>query len=84
MDSVNISEFRENLYTYVNNILNSGDSLEVITKNGSIVVMSKEEYGGLMETLYLMSFPGTWKEIKEAYENMDNEDYWVSEDEVDF
>lgn len=84
MTSVSISKFRDDIYNYSNNVLNFGDNLEIRTKNGDMVMMSKEEYSGLMETLYLMSYPGTWKEIKEAHENIDNEDYWVSENEVDF
>lgn len=84
MTSVNISSLRANLYSYADNVLNYGDSLEVRTKKGDLVIMSKEEYNGLKETLYLMSFPGTWNEIKEAHENINNKDYWISEDEVDF
>lgn len=82
MTSVNISKFRENLYTYANNILDFGDNLEIRTKNGDIVAMSKEEYSGLMETLYLISHPGTAKEIKEGLET-DLSDC-ISEDEVDW
>lgn len=66
MTSVNITNLRENLYSYANNILNYGDNLEVRTKQGDIVMMSKNEYSNLMGTLYLMSLPGTWKEIKEG------------------
>lgn len=66
MTSVNISNLRANLYSYADNVLNYGDSLEVRTKKGDLVIMSKEEYSGLMETLYLMQFPGTMKEIKEG------------------
>lgn len=82
MTSVNISKFRDNLYAYTNNILNYGDNLEIRTKNGDIVAMSKEEYNGLMETLYLMSYPGTWKEIKEGLETPLSE--CISEDEVNW
>lgn len=85
MTSINISKFRDNLYGYANDVLDLGDSLEVRTKKGDMVVMSKEEYSGLMETLYLMSHPGTWKEIKEGLEmDLNDKDYWISEDEVDF
>lgn len=83
MTSVNISTFRDNIYGYVNdNILKYGDIININTKNGDIVAMSKEEFDGIMETIYLMQFPGTAKDIKEGLENIDNENYWVNENEV--
>ena len=69
MTNVNISAFRDNIYGYVNkDILEYGDIIDVSTKNGDVVVMSKEEFDALMETVYLMGFPGTAKEIKEGLE----------------
>lgn len=82
MTSVNITNLRENLYSYANDILNYGDNLEVRTKQGDIVMMSKDEYSNIMETLYLMSHPGTAKEIKEGLET-DLLDC-ISEDGVDW
>lgn len=67
MTNVNISTFRDNIYSYVNNnILEFGDIININTKNGDVVAMSKEEFDGLMETIYLMGFPGTAKDIKEG------------------
>lgn len=82
MTSVNISKLRDNLYNYVDGVLNYGDNLEVRTKQGNIVMMSEEEYNGLTETLYLMSFPATAKEIKEGLETPLAE--CISEDEVNW
>lgn len=67
MTNVNISTFRDNIYGYVNNnILEYGDIININTKNGDVVAMSKEEFDGLMETVYLIGFPGTVKDIKEG------------------
>ena len=82
MTSVNISKLRDNLYNYVDGVLNYGDNLEVRTKQGDVVMIGKEEYNGLMETLYLMSFPATAKEIKEGFETPLSE--CISEDEVNW
>ena len=37
MTSVNISSLRANLYSYADNVLNYGDSLEVRTKKGDLI-----------------------------------------------
>lgn len=85
MTSVNISNFRANLYGYADNIIKLGDIVDVRTKNGDFIAMNKDDYNGIMETLYLMQFPGTMEEIKEGIEkDLNDEDYWVSEDEVNF
>ncbi len=39
------------------------DVINVSTKNGNAVVMSEEEYNGLVETFYLLSLPATREEI---------------------
>lgn len=68
MTNINISKFRENLYSYVKNAIDFNDVIGINTKNGRAIVMSEEDYSGIMETLYLMQFPGTMKEIKEGLE----------------
>ena len=82
MMSVTISKLRDNLYNYVDGVLNYGDNLEVRTKQGDVVMIGKEEYNGLIETLYLTSFPATAKEIKEGLETPLSE--CISEDEVNW
>lgn len=69
MTNVNISTFRDNIYEFVNNnILKCGDIININTKHGGIVAMSREEFDGIMETIYLMGNPGTAKDIKEGLE----------------
>lgn len=66
MISVNISTFRNNIYNFVNNnILKCGDIININTKHGGIVAMSREEFDGLMEMIYLIGDPGTAKDIKD-------------------
>lgn len=66
MTSVNISTFRKNLYGYVKNVIDFNEIVEVTSKNGKVIVMSEEDYAGLMETVYLMSSHNTAKDIKEG------------------
>ena len=66
MTSVNISTFRKNLYGYVKNVIDFNEIVEVTSKNGKVIVMSEEDYAGLMETVYLMSSHNKAKDIKEG------------------
>ena len=63
MTNVNISKFRENLYSYIKNAIDFNDLIEINTKNGRAIVMSEEEYTGLIETLYLNGSKKTMDDI---------------------
>lgn len=82
MTSVNISTFRKNLYGYVKNVIDFNEIVEVTSKNGKVIVMSEEDYTGLMETVYLMSSHSTAKDIKEGLET--NLKECVSEKDVEW
>lgn len=66
MTNVNISNFRENLYQYVKNIVKHNDVININTKDGNAIVLSEEDYNGLIETLYLNGSKKTIEDIKEA------------------
>jgi len=66
MRNVNISNFRKDLFGYVNQALNFDEKINVNTKNGNIVVMSEEEYNGLIETVFLMNIPGMKEKLVEG------------------
>ena len=68
MNNINITNFRKNAYNYIENTIKFGDALSISTKNGNAVLLSEEEYRGLMETLYLMSVPGLAKDLKAGME----------------
>lgn len=55
MTHTNITNFRKNLFEYVNQALDYNDVINVNTKSGNVVMMSEEDYRGLLETLYLSS-----------------------------
>ena len=58
MTNINITNFRKDIFEYASQVVNYNDVINVTTKDGNVVVMSEEEYNGLMETLYLCSVPG--------------------------
>lgn len=82
MTSVNMSTFRKNLYGHVKNVIDFNEIIEVTSKNGKVIVMSEEDYAGLMETVYLMSSHNTAKDIKEGLET--NLKDCVSEKDVEW
>ncbi len=82
MTNVNISNFRENLYQYVRNTVKHNDVININTKDGNAVVLSEEDYNGLIETLYLNGSKKTIEDIKEAENTPQNEK--ISLDEIDW
>lgn len=54
MQTMNISNFRKDLYKTVDNVIKF-EPIRVNTKNGNAILMSEEEYRGWVETLYLCS-----------------------------
>lgn len=65
MQTMNISNFRKDLYNAVDNAIKF-EPIRVNTKNGNAIVMSEEEYLGWKETVHLCSIPGMTESIIEG------------------
>lgn len=68
MTNTNITNFRKNIFEYIEQAIECGDVININTKNGNAVVMSEQDYRNLMETLYINSVPKLADEIKAAAE----------------
>lgn len=66
MTTITITNARKNFFKIAEDCIKYNDPVNISTKNGNIVVMSEEEYRGLMETLYLSSIPGMKESLLEA------------------
>lgn len=66
MTNTTITNFRKNVFEYVNQAIQYNDAVNVVTRNGNAVLISEEEYNGMLETLRLMSVPGMTESILEA------------------
>ena len=66
MTNTNATKFRQNSFEYLNQAIMYNDVININTKNGNAIVISEEEYNGLLETLYLLSHPRTKEEISEG------------------
>lgn len=57
---------RKNMFEVFENTAKYNDVVLVTGKKNNVVIMSEEDYRGMMETMYLYSQPGVVKEILEA------------------
>ena len=53
--NINITNLRKDLYKINDSIINTGMIVNVSSKAGDVIMISKEEYNSLIETLYLSS-----------------------------
>ena len=66
MTSTTVTNFRKKVFEYVESAVKYNDVVNVVTKNGNAVLISEDDYNGMLETLHLMSVPGMVESIKEA------------------
>lgn len=66
MTNTNATNFRKDLFTYLDQAIMYNDVITVSTKSGNAVVLSEEDYRALLETLYLMRSGKTYEEIREG------------------
>jgi len=57
MTTTTITNFRKNIYSMIENTVRFNEPVNITTKDGNAVMISEEEYLGLLETLYLTSVP---------------------------
>lgn len=82
MTNTNITNLRKHLFEYVNQAIEYNDVINVNTKSGNAIIMSEEEYNGLIETLYLSSNPKVKEDIVKGINTPLEE--CVSADEVEW
>ena len=66
MTTTNITNFRKNAFNYVEQTIKYNEPLNISTKEGNAVLLSEEDYSGIMETLYLVSVPGMREKLMNA------------------
>jgi antitoxin YefM len=55
--AITTSEARRNLVRLIERVNLDRTEIEIVSQRGSAVLMSKDEYDGLVETSYLLSAP---------------------------
>lgn len=57
MLNTNITNFRKHLFGLFEQTIKFNEPVNISTKDGNAVLISEDDYNGLMETLYLTSNP---------------------------
>lgn len=66
MDLLSVREARDNLYRLVDEVAEHHKPVMISGKRNDAVLLSKEDWEAIQETLYLSSVPGMTKSIQEA------------------
>ncbi len=80
MTTITITNFRKNIYSLVENAVKFNEPVNITTKDGNAVMISEDEYNGLIETLYLTSIPGMREKLTKGLNTPLDET--ISEEEV--
>ncbi|MEG1805029.1 MAG: type II toxin-antitoxin system Phd/YefM family antitoxin [Clostridia bacterium] len=73
MTNTNVTNARSNLFKLVESCVKYNDVVNINSKDGNVVMISEEEYNGLMETLYLSGIPGMKDSIVDGMKTPDSE-----------
>lgn len=64
--TITATEARQRFYQLLRKSVKGHVPVKVTSKDGDAVIVSEEDYEGLLETLELLSLPGMRKSIREA------------------
>ena len=67
MIATNITSFRKNVFSLLEQTIKYNEPLRINTKAGNAIVLSEEDYNGMIETIYLMSVPTMKEKLLEGY-----------------
>ena len=52
MTNVNITNFRKNIYSLIEQTIKYNEPINISSKDGNAILISEEDYRNIMETLY--------------------------------
>lgn len=82
MTNINITNFRKDIYELLEQTIKFNEPINITTKNGNAVVISEEDYNGLMETVYLLNTPRMKEKLIKGKETKIED--CVAEEEVEW
>ena len=80
MLNTNITQFRKNVFAMLENTIKYNEPINMSTKSGNAILLSEEEYNGIMATLELSSNAELKKTLIDGMNTPLSE--CISEDEV--
>lgn len=81
MLNTNITNFRKNIFSMLEQTVKYNEPVNISTKDGNAVVISEQDYNGLMETLFLSTIPEMKEKIMKGMAEPLNE--CIPENEVE-
>jgi len=63
MTNINATTLRKNLFSMLNDAIKYNETINVNTKEGNAVILSEEEYNGMLATLELSADPSLKEKI---------------------
>ena len=82
MTNINVTNFRKDIYELLEQTIKFNEPINITTKNGNAVVISEEDYNGLMETVYLLNTPEMKEKLIKGKETKIED--CVAEEEVEW
>ena len=82
MTNTNITNFRKDIYELLETTIKYNEPINVSTKNGNAIVLSEEDYNGLIETVNLLNVQGMKEKLLKGKEERIED--CVSEEEVEW
>jgi len=82
MITISISNLRKDIYKVISQTIKYSEPVNVNTKEGNAVILSEEDYNGLIETLYLSSIVGMKESLIQGMNASDDE--FIDSNEVEW
>lgn len=68
MSAVSVTEARKGLFGLIQQVNADHTAVEVVSRHGNAVIMSKDDYDAITETAYLLRNPANAERLLEAVE----------------
>lgn len=66
MSAITVTEARKNLFGLIQQVNEDRTAVEVVSRHGNAVIMSKDDYDAITETAYLLRNPANAERLLEA------------------
>jgi PHD/YefM family antitoxin component YafN of YafNO toxin-antitoxin module len=83
MSHITANTAQKNFHAILDNVIKQGDTVSIATDDGAAILVSQDEWYGMIETIYLQSIPGMKESIVEGkvtplYECLDSVGWDIS------
>jgi len=70
MTAITATDARKGLFGIIQQVNNDHTAVEVVSRHGNAVIMSKDDYDAMTETAYLLRTPANAQRLLEAIERV--------------